>query len=89
MCLTKAERLCPCVISDTEKEMCVECYLRMKKGGIEEESKMGEGGIEKILTDNHNMRKSLLANCVSENTWMVAQAPKFLTTTGVFPYLYQ
>lgn len=30
--------------------MCVECYLRMKKGGIEEESKMEEGGIEKRLT---------------------------------------
>lgn len=69
--------------------MCVECYLRMTKGGIEEESKMEEGGIEKRLTWNHNVRKSLLAKCVSENTWMVAQAPKSLTTAGVFPYLYQ
>lgn len=85
----KVERLYACVISDTEKEMCVECYLHMKKGGIEEESKMEEGGVEKILTYNHNLRKSLLAKCVSENTWMVAQALKFLTAAGVFPYLYQ
>lgn len=81
--------LCPCVISDTEKEMCVECYLRLKKGGIEEGGKMEEGGVEKRLTDNHNLRKSLLAKCVSENTWKVARAPKFLTTAGVFPYLHQ
>jgi len=41
------ERLCPCVVSDTEKEIGVECYLHMKKGGTEERKKMEEEGAEK------------------------------------------
>lgn len=60
----------------------------MRKGGIEEGKKMEED-VEKSLTNKHSLRKSLFAQCASENTSKVAQGPKLLSTAGVFPDLYQ